>query len=93
MIPDSDHDHICLTGPCPLRNAVREFAEEMERIMQKHDPVKGDTWKTCPIEFLEEKLEDEFAEYKHGSFVRDERELIDIANIAMMLWYRKKVLL
>ena len=87
ILPDSGHDHVCLTGPCPLRNAVRMFAEEMERTMQKHDPVKGDTWKTCPIEFLEEKLMDEIGEY---SLSDDADELAGIANICMMLYHRRK---
>ena len=71
-----------------VRVEVAVFARQMEATMQEHDPIKGDTWKYCQIGFLEHKLEEEIEEYKHGG--RNPDELIDIANICMMLWNRRQ---
>lgn len=67
------------------------FARTMEAVLQKHDAVKGDTWKFCPVDFLEKKLEEETREYIDAPCrVRDPMELVDIANICMMLYNRRK---
>ena len=68
--------------------AVETFGGYMLMYMDKHQKNKGDSWKTCDIEFLEDKLQEEMAEYTRSN-CEDKAELIDIANIAMMLWLRK----
>ena len=68
--------------------AVETFSGYMLMYMDKHQKNKGDSWKTCDIEFLEDKLQEEMAEYTRSN-CEDKAELIDIANIAMMLWLRK----
>lgn len=68
--------------------AVETFAGYMLMYMDKHQKMKGDSWKTCDIEFLEDKLSEEMTEYVFSK-CEDKAELIDIANVAMMLWLRK----
>lgn len=67
---------------------VEVFAGYMLDVMNKHQQAKGDSWKTCNIGFLEGKLHEELAEYADSG---DKRELIDIANVCMMLYHRKTV--
>jgi len=83
------------------RREIQEFAEAMEEVMQKHDAEKGDSWKSMPLHTLEHLLLSEVREWnasrlRHidGENHPKEKEVIDIANIAMMLWhrYRKEVL-
>jgi hypothetical protein len=71
-----------------MRQEIREFAEEMERIMLKHDHRKGDTWKSSNMgDFLIDKFHEEFKE--SVEIGADPSEFVDVANIAMMLWWRK----
>lgn len=81
-----------------IRPDVLKFAYAMEMTLRKHDAKKGDSWKSCEISFLEQKLDEEYKEYVNESakFYHWEPvsetaafELIDIANMAMMLWHRK----
>lgn len=72
-----------------MREDLEKFALEMEKILLKHDKKKGDSWKTCDIKYLENKLEEEFREWKNTSVPLNKGvEVIDIANICMMLWHR-----
>ena len=74
-----------------MRPEVEQFAEEMEEVMQKHDAEKGDSWKSMPIKDLEEILEGVIEDYRYaGDYWEEMEELIDIANVAMMLWHRYK---
>jgi len=86
----SKYTNVCLTGPCCLRNELQEFAFEMERILSLHDESKGESWRTCTIGFLEGKLHEELSEYA-SSPCRSGKcdELVDIANICMMLYHRR----
>jgi hypothetical protein len=93
-----------------LRQTLVDFANEMERILQKHDYKSS--WDACDLDYLQDKLIEEIMEY----FVADclsknndeavlrlidriivqrnqiqrvgepKLELIDIANVCMMLW-------
>lgn len=72
-----------------MRDEIKTFAEQMEWVMSENDISKGDSWKTCDLKFLEEKLKEEITEYFEDGITH---ELIDIANMAMMLWNRKKEL-
>ena len=76
-----------------MREEITAFAEEMEKIMRENDKEKGDSWKHMDIVLLEVKLDEEINEWKrvrHKIMNIDEKkkELVDIANICMMLWNR-----
>ncbi|AKB51762.1 hypothetical protein MSBRW_2509 [Methanosarcina barkeri str. Wiesmoor] len=82
--------------PSDIRLEILGFAAAMERTMRKHDPEKGESWMYCDLEFLINKLKEEFEEVitsidgeqspKISKNTID--ELVDLANIAMMLRYR-----
>lgn len=83
-----------------IRPEILEFAEAMELTMRKHDGKKGDSWKTCDIYFLIEKLKEEFDEADcafdnlvHHDFEDEGQftaETVDLANVCMMLWNRNE---
>jgi len=78
-----------------IRKEIMEFAKEMERIMQQNDSKKGDSWKHMNIVALEIKLDEEIAEWKEvrhklQNIDKKMKELIDMANVCMMLWHRLK---
>jgi len=74
-----------------MRKEIKEFAEEMERVMQENDAIKRNSWKNLPISYLEHKLIEEYQEwYLLSNIKNNKKELIDIANICMMLWHRYK---
>ena len=77
-----------------MRDEIKQFAEEMERIMSKYDKSKGDSWKKMTFGqllklFYEEQSElvNEFM--KDNNNDRQKEELVDMANILMMLWSKK----
>jgi NTP pyrophosphatase (non-canonical NTP hydrolase) len=78
-----------------IRPEILQFAQQMELIMRKHDGNKGDSWKTCNVKFLISKLDEEYYEFfretAHKSGISEScaGELVDVANVAMMLWNRK----
>jgi len=65
------------------RTSVKLFAIEMEKILQQNDYKGG--WNKCSIAFLRSKLAEEYGEYLISD---DHYELVDIANICMMLYER-----
>ena len=72
-----------------MREEIKEFAEEMERVMKEHDRYKKDSWKTCNLGYLEKKLVEEYKEWKDGTVLLPAKvEVIDVANICMMLFHR-----
>jgi len=83
-------------SPSDIRPEILGFAAAMERTMRKHDLKKGDSWTDCDIEFLITKLKEEFGEVitsidseQSPKISKDTiDELVDLANIAMMLRYR-----
>lgn len=84
-----------------IESVLPEFHAEMLKVLNKHRH-KGDSWKDCPISFLHDKLLEEFDEYLRARTISirtsqlsagyelQADELIDIANVAMMLWKRLK---
>ena len=72
-----------------VRKEIVEFTDEMERVMSKHDKKKGDSWKSCDVRHLDNKLCEEFREWDETNKCSNE-ELVDIANMCMMLWNRLK---
>ena len=73
-----------------LRKDVREFAEAMEKTLQKHDPKKGDSWKTLSTHYLWQCLNQEWNEVNTTNLNNGNREFVDLANVCMMLYHRKK---
>ncbi|AAM05781.1 hypothetical protein [Methanosarcina acetivorans] len=79
-----------------LRPELRAFVMEMERTLRKHDPIKGDSYKTIDPIILDSLLNSEYDEYILESPPYEEftitsemkKELLDLANAAMMLWSR-----
>ena len=69
-----------------MRDEILKFAIEMDKIMNKHQHKKGNSWKTLDIDFLKTRLVQEFNEYCKDT--NDRKELIDIANMCMMLYDR-----
>jgi len=69
-----------------MRPEIELFAQAMENTMKKHDKKKGDSWKTEDVDWLRAKLVEEFEEY-FDTF--DKKELVDIANMCMMLYNRE----
>lgn len=66
-----------------------QFVEKMDLVLRQNQEKKGDSWKTCKIGFLEEKLCEETREYLEAKTpMAKANELIDVANVAMMLYNR-----
>jgi hypothetical protein len=76
-----------------LRAEVREFAEEMEKILRKHDHAKADSWKSeLTIEELADRLEVQYDGWIHADNEdNDQQRCIDMANYCMMLYHRIKM--
>ena len=82
-----------------VRPIVLKFASEMERVLKENDSKGG--WQDCDINFLRSRLVEEMGEYfawcsrgspsalNSGETKQMKKELIDIANFAMMLWDRR----
>ena len=74
-----------------VRKEIKEFAEEMERVMQEHDAEKGDSWKKRPSYFLIKVLLGKVEEFHYTeSNYKAREEVVDIANYCMMLFHRYK---
>ena len=75
-----------------MRDELQKFAEAMEIKLKKKDMVYGDSWKGMSKHDLQDRLIGEMVEgldaIKHDEGVDD--ELVDIANMCMMLWNRNK---
>lgn len=72
-----------------IRPEILEFAYAMEEVMEKHDKEKGESWKNIPIDYLKLKLQEEYGEAAQA-VQGDENELVDIGNVAMMIFHRYK---
>ena len=78
-----------------MRKEIEDFAKEMEETMAEHDCIKGDSWKDCEIDYLRKKVIEEFSEWSMTAICEEEdyelesMELIDLANICMMLYHRR----
>ncbi len=73
-----------------IRPELQLFVQAMEVKLCRHDEKKGDSWRTCERSFLESKLTEEFFEWKGAGEkgIQDRKELVDLANVALFLWYR-----
>lgn len=79
------------------REELIDFADAMERELQRHDPTKGDSWKTMGLGVLTEIMQQTYSKWTdswastNGGDTKIERdELVDMANLCMMLWHRVK---
>lgn len=73
-----------------LRPALQEFAQKMERELQKHDATRGQMgWRDESPTWLLDRLHEELVELDmamdSGTDEEVEKETIDVANFAMML--------
>ena len=68
-----------------LRPTLRKFAEEMERTLRENDYKDGWSVDMCPVDYLQGRMIEEAGEWFK---TRDAKELVDIANFAMMIWDR-----
>lgn len=70
-----------------MRPEIRRFAGLMEMKLRKHDPVRGQRWKTGDAEHHLERIE--FIEHELKMAVRNKKRVglkaADLANHAMML--------
>lgn len=72
-----------------LRPEIRAFALAMEHTLRNHDGEKGDSWKECKLSFLCGKLIEEYKEFFEAPGSTETKpELVDIANVSMMIWNR-----
>ena len=69
-----------------MRKELEQFAKAMELKLCEKDPEYGDSWKTMPVGELLDRLRMEIEEFHFNP--EDKSELIDIANVCMMIWYR-----
>ena len=72
-----------------MHDALYHFCDQMELVLDEHYPKKGETWQTNTIGQLEERLIEEFDEWKKSnSPLQSAEELIDVANFCMFLYHR-----
>jgi len=71
-----------------IRSEIMQFAVAMEAVMSMHDSRKGNSWRITPLEYLINKLKEEFVEWETTP---TKKELIDVANVCMMLFHRKGI--
>jgi len=64
-------------------NAITECYEKYKMRLR----IYGDSWKICNISYLQERLRQEFEEYKA---FKSKDELVDIANFCLMLIERSE---
>ena len=70
-------------------NSLDAFVMQMKVVLHRHEKLKGNSWSDCDIQFLENKLKEEFEEYEDANrHSAKAEELVDIANICMMLYNR-----
>jgi len=66
-----------------------EFKKEIKEVFDKYEQKKseyGETWKTIDMEYLNDRLVDEMAEYHHAQTYRDaDNELTDVILLALMI--------
>ena len=60
-----------------------KFFDAMKAEYERHVPLKGDTWRTCDVGYLWNKLQ--MISYVK---VNDTDHLLDIANMCAMIWSR-----
>jgi len=68
---------------------LKLFTEKMCIVLDTHYKNKGNSWLTCDISYLRNKLKEEVNEYFTAeSDIHRMQELIDISNICLFLFIR-----
>lgn len=71
------------------QDALNEFVQEMNNKLDENQEEKGDSWNDCDLQFLFDKLDEEIKEFKdEPKPLAKAHELVDVANICMMLYHR-----
>ena len=71
-----------------VRPELYDFVIAMEKKLQEREEKYGESWKHMSIVDLEDKLQEEINEFDEA--IDSWPELVDIANVCMMLWNRGK---
>lgn len=70
-------------------NAFDSFTMKMRNVLEENEKQKGNSWASCDLQFLLDKLDEEIKEFKDESKpLAKAEELADVANICMMLYHR-----
>ena len=70
-------------------NGLETFVMDMKVTLYRHQKEKGDSWADCDLQFLLDKFEEEIKEFKDEvKPSKKAKELVDVANICMMLYHR-----
>jgi len=71
------------------QNALNEFVMYMNNKLDENEEKKGNSWASCDLQFLLDKLDEEIQEFKdEPKPLAKAEELVDVANICMMLHHR-----
>jgi len=81
-----------------MRKEIEEFGQAMDDEMATHDDERGDEWRELTVNFLIQRLANEYHEFLSALAAQDanrnydknkaRKELVDTANFCMMLWHR-----
>jgi len=71
-------------------NPFSEIICDAIKKYEKHLPKKGESWKTCDLFFLREKIEEEYHEFMDENIFSDKcyDELLDMILVALMMAQR-----
>ena len=65
------------------------FSKNMYEVLKNNYQEKGDSWLTCDLSFLQDKLLEEVNEYYTAeNDINRMKELLDISNICLFLYVR-----
>ena len=70
-----------------MEDDLEKFLELMRVEMAEHEKVYEDTWKKQSIEFLEQRMNAKQNEFR---LTKNPEKLISLANLAMLLYVRRK---
>jgi hypothetical protein len=70
------------------RECFDAVVAEMRRVLNEHNPVKGDSWKYKSEQELVDDLFQNFHDYEIKADT--DGELIDIMNCCYLLWAKRK---
>ncbi len=90
---DQEENNYCQEWNMPkIRPELKEFMLACEAELKRHDTEKGDSWKEMELPSLITLFSVAMANWYDKPIKSQENndQLIDIANFAMMLWYRQK---
>ena len=91
--------HTSVSFPIDIKHPqIVAFVKAMDEVLCKNDHKGG--WQDCDIQYLRARLVEEMGEYfawasrgspsslSEAEHKQSKKELVDIANFAMMLWDR-----